>query len=269
MLNGLWLILLRRPIVAALISLEILIVLTLLSRFKFEKLWMTIDFLDVMIVDRDTMAFLLDVFPGLRWWIALAAAATAVVIAIAWRLDRYRVRFQAGLAAFSVSAAALVAVSLFWPTGLNEDFEGRSYVSKFARTGVEAIHELSSRGYLEAVARASAKAVTVADEFACHPAHKPPHIILLHDESSFDITVAPGVNVPVGYRQAFPVVRRQDAQASGGGRRRTKLVHRIQRAYGSLGSIVRPVCDRRHAHGRRTYLSRSAARVAAMRLRDV
>ena len=203
MLNCLWLILLRRPIVAALISLEILIVLTLLSRFKFEKLWMTIDFLDVMIVDRDTTAFLLEVFPGLRWWISLAAAATAVAIAIAWRLDRYRVRFQAGLAAFSASAAALVAVSLFWPTGLNEDFEGRSYVSKFARTGVEAIHELSSRGYLDAVAHASAKAVTVADEFACHPARKPPHIILLHDELSFDITVAPGVNVPAGYDRHF------------------------------------------------------------------
>ena len=45
--------------------------------------------------------------------------------------------------------------------------------------------------------------MTVADEFACHPAHKPPHIILLHDESSFDITVAPGVNVPAGYDKHF------------------------------------------------------------------
>lgn len=203
MLNGLGLMLLRRPLVAALISLEILIVLTLLSRFKFEKLWMTIDFLDVMIVDRDTTAFLLDVFPGLRWWIALAAVATAVVIVIGWRLDRYRVKFRTGLAAFSLSAAALVAVSLLWPTDLTEDFEGKSYVSKFARTGVEAIHELSSRGYLHAVARASAKPVTPEDEFACRPAHKPPHIILLHDESSFDITVAPGVHVPAGYREHF------------------------------------------------------------------
>jgi phosphoglycerol transferase MdoB-like AlkP superfamily enzyme len=203
MLNGLWLILLRRPFVAALLSLEILLVLTLLSRFKFEKLWMTIDFLDVMIVDRDTTAFLLDVFPGLRWWILLAAVATAVAIVIGWRLDRYRVSLQASLAAFSASAAALVAVSLFWPTGLNEDFEGQSYVSKFARTGVEAVHELSSRGYLEAVTRARAKAITAADAFACHPAHKPPHIILLHDESSFDITVAPGVKVPAGYHEHF------------------------------------------------------------------
>lgn len=203
MLNGLGLILLRRPIVAALVSLQILIALTLLSRFKFEKLWMTIDFLDVMIVDRDTTAFLLDVFPALRWWILLASVATAVAITVGWKLDRYRISFRASLTAFSGSAAILVAVSLFWPTGLNEDFAGRSYVSKFARTGVEAVHELASRGYFEAVARASANTVAGADAFACHLSRKPPHIILLHDESSFDITVAPGVNVPAGYRQHF------------------------------------------------------------------
>jgi hypothetical protein len=126
MLNCPWLTLLRRPIVAALSSVVILIALTVLSRFKFDKLWMTIDFVDVMIVDRDTTAFLLETFPGLRWWILLAVAATVVVIVIAWRLDRYRVSLQTSLAGFSISATTLVAVSLFWPTGLNEDFEGRS-----------------------------------------------------------------------------------------------------------------------------------------------
>lgn len=40
MLDCLWLILLRRPTVAAFISLEILIALTLLSRFKFAWLWL-------------------------------------------------------------------------------------------------------------------------------------------------------------------------------------------------------------------------------------
>src|SRR4051812_10702631 len=202
MLNCLWLALLRRPTVAALISLGILIVLTLLSRFKFDKLWMTIDFVDVMIVDRDTTAFLLEIFPGLRWWILLAVAATAVAIVIAWRLDRYRVSLQTSLAGFAISAATLVAVSLFWPTGLNEDFEGRSYVSKFARTGVEAVHELSSRGYLDAAESARGHVAEAADA-VCHPTRKLPHIILLHDESSFDITVAPGVHVPAGYRQHF------------------------------------------------------------------
>jgi len=201
-LNCLWLALVRRPIVAALVSLEILVALTLLSRFKFDKLWMTIDFVDVLIIDRDTTAFLLTIFPALRWWVLLAAAATCIAIVIAWRLDRYRVGLQESLAGFLLSAAALATVSLVWPTGLNEDFEGRSYVSKFARTGVEAAQELFSRGYFDAAESAGGYQAAAADT-GCHPTRKLPHIILLHDESSFDISVAPGVAVPAGYHRHF------------------------------------------------------------------
>ncbi len=202
MLNCLWLVLVRRPTVATLISLEILVTLTMLSRFKFDKLWMTIDFVDVLIVDRDTVGFLLAIFPDLRGRILLAAVATFVAIVIAWRLDRYRVRLRTSLAGVSISAAALVAVSLFWPAGLNEDFENRSYVSKFARTGVETVRELSSRGYLD-VAEIADEPLTGGPDPGCHPIHKLPHIILLHDESSFDITAAPEVMVPAGYRRHF------------------------------------------------------------------
>ena len=67
LLNFFWLALVRRPIVAALLSLELVVALTLLSRFKFDKLWMTVDFVDVMIIDRDTSAFLLTVFPVAAW----------------------------------------------------------------------------------------------------------------------------------------------------------------------------------------------------------
>lgn len=202
MLNCLWLVLVRKPIVAALLSLEILLALTLLSRFKFDKLWMTVDFVDVMIVDRDTTAFLLAIFPSLRWWIALAAAATVVAIVVAWRFDRHRVRLRESLAGFAVSAATLVSVSLLWPTGLNEDFADRSYVSKFARTGVEAVHELMIRGYLD-VAAGPAEQLAPAAGTVCHPVQKLPHIILLHDESSFDLAAASDVKVPAGYASHF------------------------------------------------------------------
>ena len=37
----------------------------------------------------------------------------------------------------------------------------------------------------------------------CEPEAKPPHIILIHDESSFDIRVAPGIKVPSGYGAHF------------------------------------------------------------------
>ena len=202
MLNCLWLALVRRPSVAALISLELLVALVLLSRFKYDKLWMTIDFVDVMIVDRDTSAFLLATFPALRWWILLSAAATVAAVIVKWRLDSYRVSRRASLAGFSISALALIAISLSCPTDLREDFISQSYVSKFARTAVETIHELSSRGYLEAANDTSGR-LTGAGSFVCHPTRKLPHIILLHDEFSFDITAAPGVKVPSGYGDHF------------------------------------------------------------------
>ena len=164
MLNCLWLAVLRRPTVAALLSLEILALLTLLSRFKYDKLWMTIDFVDVMIVDRDTVAFLLAIFPLLRWWALLAAGVTIAAIAFVWRRDQKKVSRYASIPGFLGSLIALIAVSLLWSTDLAEDFEGKSYVSKFARSGVEAVDELMSRGYLEAAEYVSEKPGDIAHD---------------------------------------------------------------------------------------------------------
>ncbi len=97
---------------------------------------------------------------------------------------------------------ALVTLSLSFPTDLQEDFISQNYVSKFARTGVEAIHEFASHGYLESDASA-AEGPKAAPTATCHPSRKLPHIILLHDESSFDITAAPGIKVPPGYHSHF------------------------------------------------------------------
>jgi phosphoglycerol transferase MdoB-like AlkP superfamily enzyme len=202
LLNCFWLALFRRPAVAALLSLELVVALTLLSRFKFDKLWMTVDFVDLMIIDRDTSAFLLAAFPLLRGWIALAAAATAALLIAAWRFDSRRVPLRTSLAVGALCMAALVALSLCFPTGLDEDFVSQNYVSKFARSGVEAIHEFALHGYLQADASAAGR-LDASPAAECNPSAKLPHIILLHDESSFDITVAPGIKVPSGYENHF------------------------------------------------------------------
>ena len=202
LLNFFWLGLFRRPVVAALISIEFVVALTLLSRFKYDKLWMTVDFVDLMIIDQDTSAFLLTAFPSLRGWIALAATGTVALLIAAWRLDPRRVRVRTSLVGGSLCMIALVTLSLSFPTDLHEDFISQNYVSKFARTGVEAIHELASHGYLEADASV-AEGLKAAPTAACHPSRKLPHIILLHDESSFDITAAPGIKVPPGYNSHF------------------------------------------------------------------
>jgi len=112
LLNFFWLALARRPAVAALISLELVVALTLLSRFKYDKLWMTVDFVDLMIIDRDTSAFLLAAFPALRGWIALAAVGTAALLIAAWRLDPYRVRVRTGLIGSLLCMSALVGVTV-------------------------------------------------------------------------------------------------------------------------------------------------------------
>jgi hypothetical protein len=202
LLNFFWLALVRRPVVAALLALELVVALTLLSRFKFDKLWMTVDFVDLMIIDRDTSAFLLTAFPSLRGWVALAAAATAALLIAAWQLDPHRVRARTSLIGGALCMAALVALSLSFPTDLQEDFISQNYVSKFARTGVEAIHELATHGYLESDAGVTGS-LKVAAAAACQTARKLPHIILLHDESSFDITAAPSIKVPPGYQHHF------------------------------------------------------------------
>jgi len=59
-----WLIVLRRPASSAALSLIMIVLLIVVSRFKFDILWMTITFFDLLIVDPDTVAFLLKRLPA-------------------------------------------------------------------------------------------------------------------------------------------------------------------------------------------------------------
>src|SRR6185312_14643303 len=58
-LNFIWLAVLRRPVTAAALSLILLVVLILLSRFKQDVVLMSANFVDVMLIDKDTFSFLL------------------------------------------------------------------------------------------------------------------------------------------------------------------------------------------------------------------
>jgi hypothetical protein len=200
LLNFSWLTVFRS--VAAILSLELVAALIFLSQFKHDKLWMTADFVDVMIVDHDTLAFLLAALPSLRLPIAAAAIATAVFLALAWHLDPVRIRARTSSLCGLLCLGSIIALSLARPTDLRENFLGQNYVSKFARTGIEAIYELLSHGYLDADVRV-AEGPKSNQPTTCKPTAALPNIILLHDESSFDITAAPGIKVPPGYERYF------------------------------------------------------------------
>jgi Sulfatase len=202
LLNFFWLALLRRPAVAAALSLALVVSVILLSRLKYEIIWMTANFLDLMIVNSDTISFLFSIKPELYRQVIFTLAVVAVSLVLLWRIDGVRVRLRTAIAGFLLCAAALVGTALAAPEEEWETFFGDRYVSKFMRSGVTALAELTTRGYLESDASVAERLKTLP-EASCTPGAKPPHILLVHDESSFDIRVAPGVHVPADYGSHF------------------------------------------------------------------
>jgi len=201
-LNYFWLALLRRPVLSAALSLAAIVVLIEISRFKFQVLFMTVSFIDVMIIDSDTLAFLWQIFPQVQWAVA-GAVAVAIPLAVAlWRVDRIRVRRLTAVAGGAACLALLTGLSLAMPVHPGEAFGDDSYVSGFARSGVSAMSELMTHGLLESDAVVIDRLKTVPGG-ACETSGKRPHIVLVHDEGSFDIRAIEGIKVPQDYGGHF------------------------------------------------------------------
>ena len=200
-LNFFWLALTRRPLLAGTLSLTMMAVLVLLSQLKYHVLMMTANFVDLMIVDTDTISFLFTIFPALRWIVALAFLALVPLVVFAWRLDPFRVRRLTALALMFACVGWLTILEMQFPMAPFEAFYGGNLVSSFARSGVDAVSALMTQGLMQSDAFAADRLQPATA--TCQPAAKPPHIILIHDESSFDIRMAPGIKVPDGYGAHF------------------------------------------------------------------
>jgi hypothetical protein len=262
LLNFLWLAVLRRPAIAALMSLAMIVTLILLSQFKYDKLMMTANFVDLMIIDPDTLAFMFTVMPRLRWPLALGAAVAVPLLVLIWRIDPFRVRMRTTGAGGTLCLSGLVALSVAFPADFYGEFFNRDHVSKFARSGVEAIYELATHGLMESD-DAVAEHLKSASAAACNPSRKLPHIILLHDESNFDITAAPGIKVPPGYHKHFQsfdgVARKLVVEGAGGPSWFTEynvLTGLSARSYGRFATSVTRIAAGRVARGLPHALSR-------------
>ncbi len=201
-LNFFWLIMLRRPAMAATLSLVVITSVIVLSRFKYEMLGLTLSFFDVLIVDADTVAFLLAVFPDLRTALVVTALAAVPLSLMIWRFDPFRLRLRTATGGAVFSLAAVAGLAGMVPEEPWEPFSGANHVSNFVRSGVVSVSELIGHGWVEADAAVAERLPSPASE-SCAPPGKPPHIILLLDELSFDITAAPGIEVPPGYGDHF------------------------------------------------------------------
>ncbi|PWB58680.1 MAG: phosphoglycerol transferase [Bradyrhizobiaceae bacterium] len=201
-LNFLLLAALRRPVLAGAFALALITVLVLLSRLKHSILFMTVNFVDLMIIDTDTFGFLMTVVPGLAEKVATGLAVAALALAAVWWLDSFRVRLRSATFGCAVSLAGLTGLSLSVDSDPYNEFTAGQYVSKFARSGIVAVGEYLDRGLLEADAQVNGTLGGVADA-SCTTAHRPPNIVMVFDESSFDLTAMPGVRAPAGYREHF------------------------------------------------------------------
>jgi phosphoglycerol transferase MdoB-like AlkP superfamily enzyme len=202
LLNGLFLALLRRPLAASALSLVFVVLLVLLSRLKHDILSMTVNFLDLIIIDTDTFAFLLTVFPNLAWMVGLAVLLLLPILFLLFWFDPFRVRARAALLAACACLAGLTGLSFAVPSDPYDEFYDWQYVSKFARSGVTAAADYFAHGLFEADA-AVAERLKPVDGGACAPGRKLPHIVMVFDESSFDIGVVPNLKLPPDYRNHF------------------------------------------------------------------
>jgi hypothetical protein len=202
LLNCGWLLVLRRPGLSAVLSLMMLGLIVVLSQFKFGILRTGLTFLDFLIVDPDSFSFLFAIFPQLRLVILVVAVAAIASMILIWRTDALRVPRSLSALGLAGPLIGLAALSFAVPEEPWEPFQGVNHVSNFARSGVTQIAELINHGWLDSGARITdGPDLSVAG--LCQPTAKPPHIIMLLDESSFDVTAAPGIKVPADYKQHF------------------------------------------------------------------
>src|ERR1700742_3957198 len=201
-LNFLWIALLRRPALSGALALTMVVVLVLLSRLKHDVVQMTVNFIDLMMIDRDTVAFLFTIFPNLRWSVISAGLVTLPLMYALWWLDPFRIRRLPAFAGALACLATLTGYSLAYPDEAWRAYYDDGYLSKFSRSGVTAVSDFMNYGFMEKAA-ASTDRFNIPLMESCHPAGRRPNIIMIHDESSFDIRETAHAKVPAGYGSHF------------------------------------------------------------------
>src|SRR5260370_11199392 len=175
-----------------------IVVLILLSRFKHDILFMTASFVDVMIIDANTFAFLMMASSNLRYAIAAAFLVGVPALVLLWRLDPFRVRLYAASIGGGSCLVGFACVSLVFPIAPHNAFYSDDYVSNFVRSGVATISELMTHGFMESDA-VTADRLEPAIGATSQPAGKPPHTLMGHYQSSFASPMLPRIRVPPDY----------------------------------------------------------------------
>ena len=151
-----------------------------------------------------------------------------------------------------------------------KSFQGTNHVSNFARSGVLAVSEIDDQAAGWSIDAMAPERLRIGRRRAMPDRMaSAPHIIMVLDEASFDITAVPGIKVPPGYRDHFQSfdgkARTLVVEGAGGPTWYTEynvLTGLSARSYGRSEVL-------RHAHRRRPRRARPAAGAAPLRLQDL
>jgi phosphoglycerol transferase MdoB-like AlkP superfamily enzyme len=193
---GAWIVLaLRRILVASVLVNALLGIVAIVSWAKQQAMDMALHAYDVVFY-LSSWATIDYLWNGFRIHVAAllaAVLATAIAACVAYRLDATRVsRGSALIAVVVLTVAAGVAAAFKAERRHNQYYWGDSHISSFYSSWAETA-EMLWRGQLIDAAN-SAPGPHFAVPTDCTTASKPPHIILIHEESV----------VPPGY---FPALR--------------------------------------------------------------
>ena len=203
LLNLTLLVALGRPGISAVLSLLMFAAVIVLSQLKFSVLWMVLNFFDVLIVDSDTFSFLLSIFPDVRIKLALGLLIVVPALLLLWWFDPFRVPRRAALAGAAGCAIGIGGLALAVPEEPWEQFRGVNHISTFVRSGATTAYELATKGWIDFDTLTSDQLVAASDK-PCHPSGgKPPNIIMVLDEASFDARAVPDIKLPPGYGSHF------------------------------------------------------------------
>lgn len=174
----------RRLLLAAVLMLAQVVVVTLASTVKLKHMNMVVHAYDIAfyLTSSSTLSFLWQTYRTEAFLALAAALLGAGLCVVAYRVDPVRIDRRQ-------SAAALVMCMLGTSTTVTAagerrhsqfEYEGM-YLSSFYRSWAETIETLWRGQLMEAERRAEGPALQALA--SCEPVTKPPHIILIHQES--------------------------------------------------------------------------------------
>src|SRR5262249_42409136 len=121
-LNFFWISLLQRAAPAAALSLAMVVLIFLLSTFKYSALNMTATAFEAIVIDQETFSFLLATFPELGWQLTMIAIGSVIVAALIWWLDPFQIRPAKALLGCLLAFAILGGLSFAVPLAHEELF---------------------------------------------------------------------------------------------------------------------------------------------------